>query len=60
MSTSPMQGEPSPGPNGAAREREREGVVELSPENLKPLLEHVKEVEKRCNECLAEMRLLGR
>ena len=58
MSTSPVQGAQSPGPNATARERE--GVVELSPENLKPLLEHVKEVEKRCNECLAEMRLLGR
>lgn len=38
----------------------REGVVELSPENLKPLLEHVKEVERRCGECLGEMRGLVR
>jgi hypothetical protein len=29
--------------------------LELTPENLRPLLGYVKEVEKRCGECLKEL-----
>lgn len=51
----------SVGGAGAARSVvSKEGIVELSPENLKPLLEHVKEVQRRCGECLVEMRMLSR